>query len=51
MAGVNVVVKGTTQGTITDIDGNFNVDAADGATLVFSFIGYVTEEIVVSSNT
>ena len=51
LAGVNVVVEGTTQGTITDINGNFNVDAPQGATLIFSFIGYVTQEVEVGANT
>ena len=45
--GVNVVVKGSSTGTITDIDGNYeiSVPAADEATLVFSYIGYTTEEV------
>ncbi|MCG8389147.1 MAG: TonB-dependent receptor [Cytophagales bacterium] len=51
LAGVNVVVKGTTQGTITDIEGNFAVEAAQGATLVFSFIGYLTKEVAVGAST
>lgn len=48
--GVNVVEKGTTNGTITNIDGQFamNVSEDPMATLIFSFIGYVNQEIVVS---
>lgn len=43
---VNVVVKGTTIGTITDLDGKFTLNVPDkNATLVFSFIGYQSEEI------
>ena len=47
--GVNVVVKGTTTGTQTDFDGNYslNVSSAD-AVLVFSFLGYATQEIPVN---
>ncbi|HPV17207.1 MAG TPA: SusC/RagA family TonB-linked outer membrane protein, partial [Bacteroidales bacterium] len=45
MAGVNIQVKGTTQGAITDIAGKYTIANVDGnATLVFSFIGYVTKE-------
>lgn len=49
MPGVTVVIKGTTQGTTTDIDGNFSLSAPAGSTLVFSFIGMLTEEVVVES--
>ena len=46
MAGVNIVVKGSTVGTISDLDGNFTLSVNDAnAVLVFSFIGYVTQEI------
>jgi TonB-linked outer membrane protein, SusC/RagA family len=40
LPGVNVVIKGTTQGSITDINGKYQIDADGKATLVFSFIGY-----------
>ena len=52
MIGVSVQVKGTTTGGITDMDGNFqvNVSSAD-ATLVFSYIGYQTEEVKVGQQT
>lgn len=43
--GVTVLVKGTTTGTITDFDGNFSVKTSEGTTLVFSFIGYTTQEL------
>ncbi|WP_203256602.1 SusC/RagA family TonB-linked outer membrane protein [Hyunsoonleella ulvae] len=47
--GVNVIVKNTTKGTVTDFDGNFTLtDVKPGATLTFSFIGYVTKEVTVS---
>lgn len=47
LPGVNVFVKGTTVGTQTDFDGNYSVDAAEGETLVFSYVGYETQEMVV----
>lgn len=46
--GVNVVVKGTTDGTITDIDGKYTIKAPSDAVLVFSFIGYTTVEEAVA---
>lgn len=48
--GANVKVKGTTNGTITDIDGNFTLNDAKG-TLVVSFIGYKTQEITIGNKT
>ena len=51
LPGVNVLVKGTSTGTVTDFDGNFTIAADSGTTLVFSFIGYLTQEIVVSGAT
>jgi len=48
LPGVNVLVKGTTTGTVTDIDGNYNIQAPAEATLLYSFIGYVTEEVKVA---
>ncbi len=46
--GVSVYVKGTTQGTISDIDGNFSLTVPSDATLVFSYVGCVTQEIAVN---
>lgn len=51
MAGVNVIVKGTTEGTTTDADGIFIIWAEDKDVLVFSFIGYVTFETPVGGRT
>ncbi|MDF1548580.1 MAG: TonB-dependent receptor [Bacteroidales bacterium] len=48
--GVNVVVKGTTNGTITDFDGNYSLKAAATDVLVFSYVGYVAQEQTVGSN-
>lgn len=50
--GVNVLVKGTTTGTTTDVDGNFSLDVPDeNAVLIFSFIGYTSQEVTVGSQT
>ena len=43
--GANVSVKGTTTGTITDIDGHFSLEAIQGQTILVSFIGYSSKEI------
>jgi TonB-linked SusC/RagA family outer membrane protein len=51
MAGVNVIVKGTTTGTTTDVDGNYSIEAEENDVLVFSFIGYASVEMVVSNQT
>ncbi|WP_411032117.1 SusC/RagA family TonB-linked outer membrane protein [Spongiimicrobium sp. 3-5] len=49
LPGVNVVVKGTTVGTVTDFDGNYVIDAPDGATaLVFSYVGYSLQEVQIN---
>lgn len=47
--GVNILEKGTTNGTATDSNGEYKVTVSDNATLVFSFVGYKSQEIVVSS--
>ena len=44
MIGVSVLEKGTTNGVITDLDGNYTLSVNEGATIVFSYIGYVTQE-------
>lgn len=52
LLGVNILVKGTTNGTQTDFDGKYQITTTTGATLVFSYLGMVTQEIVVGdSNT
>ena len=48
--GANVVQKGTTNGVITDFDGNFHVSLPDTATLVVSYIGYHTRELKANNN-
>ena len=47
--GASVVEKGTTNGTVTDFDGNFSLSVNPGATIVVSFIGYETQEIRVGN--
>lgn len=47
--GANVLVKGTTNGTITDMDGHFSLDAPANATLQISYIGYRTQDVVVGN--
>lgn len=49
--GANVLEKGTTNGVITDIDGNFALNVKPGATIVVSFIGYVSQEIKITNQT
>ena len=52
MAGVNITVKGTTIGTMSGTNGTYNLTVTDrNATLVFSFIGYTTQEIPLSGRT
>lgn len=51
VAGVNVAVKGTIQGTITDMNGHFSLDVAPDAVLVISYIGYKTLEMPVKGKT
>lgn len=48
--GANVMVKGTTNGTITDMDGNFSLEAPVGATLVVSYIGLANQEVKAVGN-
>lgn len=48
--GANVVVKGTTNGCITDFDGNFSLEASQGDILVVSFVGYQSQELPASTD-
>jgi TonB-dependent SusC/RagA subfamily outer membrane receptor len=49
LPGVSVIIKGTSTGTITDINGEYSIQAASGNTLVFSFIGLVAQEVRVAN--
>lgn len=51
MPGVNVVIKGTTTGTVTDVNGNFTINAGENDVLVVSFIGYKAQEVPVGTQT
>ena len=46
LGGVNVVIKDTSQGTSSDFDGNYTINVTNGQTLVFSFVGYTSREVV-----
>lgn len=49
--GANVVEKGTTNGTITDLSGNYSLDVSDGTVLQVSYIGYTSQEIKIGDQT
>lgn len=50
LPGVNIIEKGTTNGVATDLDGKYKITVKEGATLVFSYIGYTTIEKPTTSN-
>lgn len=47
--GVNIIIKGTQTGSVTDINGKYSLEAPKGSTLVFSYIGYENTEVLVST--
>ncbi|GAA3638472.1 TonB-dependent receptor [Flavivirga jejuensis] len=49
LAGVNIVVKGTSNGAVTDFDGRFKINVKSGETITFSYLGFEDQEIVYSS--
>jgi TonB-dependent starch-binding outer membrane protein SusC len=49
LPGVNVIEKGTANGTITDMQGRYSLEVTEGATLVFSSVGFVSEEVVIDN--
>lgn len=50
LPGVNILVQGTTTGTVTDVEGNYSLGIpGNGGILVFSFVGYISEEVMVGS--
>lgn len=52
LLGVSILIKGTSQGTVTDIDGNYSIEVpGDQAVLVFNYLGYKTKEVAVSGKT
>lgn len=48
LLGVSIVVKGTTKGAISDFDGNYKIDAKQGDVLVFSYVGFNSQEVTVN---
>ena len=50
LPGATVLVQGTTNGVSTNFDGNYSINASSGDTLVFSFVGYTTQSVVVGSS-
>ena len=50
LPGVSVIIKGTATGTTTDFDGKYTINASDGDVLVFSYVGFETQEGTVSGN-
>ncbi len=51
LPGVSVLEKGTTNGTVTDIDGNYTLQVSTGAKVIFSFIGFLPQEFAVTQST
>ncbi|TLP79704.1 TonB-dependent receptor [Maribacter sp. ACAM166] len=51
LAGVNIVEKGTTNGTTSDFDGNYSINVTDNTKLVFSYIGFATQEVSTAGKT
>lgn len=51
ITGANVIVKGKTHGTITDIDGHYRIETPSDGILTFSFVGYNSQEIPINNRT
>lgn len=51
LPGVNIVIVGTSEGTITDIDGNYSLSVPSGSDVVYNFIGFVSQTITISDQT
>lgn len=51
LMGATILIKGTSKGTQTDFDGNFSIEAPKGATLIISFVGFATQNILVENQT
>ena len=50
LPGATILIQGTSQGTTTDFDGNFSIESSDGSTLVISYVGYESQQLVVGSS-
>ena len=51
LPGVSIIIKGTSIGTTSDFDGNYSINASNGDILVFSYVGFNSQEVTVSGNT
>ncbi len=51
LPGVSILEKGTTNGTVTDVEGNYSINAGNNAVLVFSFVGFTTQEVPAAAKT
>lgn len=51
LPGATIIIKGTANGTTTDFDGNYSIEANSSQTLVFSYIGYTKQEVTVANQT
>ncbi|WP_375437460.1 SusC/RagA family TonB-linked outer membrane protein [uncultured Hymenobacter sp.] len=51
LPGVTIIVKGTTQGITTNVDGAFSLNAPEGSTLIFSYVGFARKEVTISGAT
>lgn len=51
LPGVYIVIKGTSRGTITDVDGKYQLDVENGETVVFSHLGFISKEILIGNET
>ena len=49
LPGVSILEKGTSNGTVTDVEGNYSITTGQNATLVFSFVGFTTQEVAVAN--
>lgn len=50
LPGATILVKGTTNGTSSDFDGNYTIQASEGETLIISFVGYTTKEVIIGAS-
>jgi len=51
LAGVTILEKGSTNGTMTDVNGTYSINVPSGATLLVSYVGYLPQEIPVNNRT